>query len=97
MIYYAAKCPVRVEESSDDEDDLLCSKDEPMWSSGIWCPISKRYHDGEAIKAAHIVSHAIGETSCSYLFGEETKNGHLMNPKNGILIYYSFEQALSKA
>ena len=107
--YYAAEPPTDIENTSDNDDepptDIENTSDddgEPLGNKvktrSIWCPISKRYQSGESIRAAHIVPHSIGEANCSYLFTEaEAEIGHLMSPKNGILIHYFFEQAMDKA
>ena len=89
--YYEAEYPADVGEKTNDEDKPS------TWITGVWCPISKKYYTSNDIRAAHIVPHAIGDISCAYLFGEDISTGHLMNPRNGILIHDLFEQAMDKA
>ena len=89
--YYEAEYPVDVGEKTNDEDKPS------TWITVVWCPISKKYHISDNIKAAHIVPYVIGDISCAYLFGEDISTGHLMNPRNGILMHNFFEQAMDKA
>ena len=70
---------------------------EPENNRGIWCPILKRYLTGSAMKAAHIIPHSIGEANCSYLFGSQDGQGHLMSAQNGLMLAIPFEKALDLA
>ena len=99
--FYSAEPPPDEGSSSSDEDEheykLSYNRDEPEFSRGIWCPISKGFFCSELITAAHLVPHSIGEISCSYLFNEEHTTGHLFNPENGLLMLKFFKEAIDKA
>ena len=68
-----------------------------------WCPITQDYHEGEKMKAAHIVPLGIGEMNCVYLFGPNDRDEnsevqeHLFDRRNGLLIHRDMEEALDKA
>ncbi len=75
-------------------------EDMPKDHPSHWCAISKQYVQNDYARAAHIVPFAIGETNCKYLFGRkgvQENTGHLMHPRNGLIIHKLLEMAMDDA
>lgn len=66
--------------------------------SPLWCVVSGRYRPARGIVAAHIVRYNVGELSAIHLFGTpDQKNGHIMNPRNGLPMQEEYETLLDEA
>jgi len=67
-----------------------------------WCPIARQRlsvnpwpHD---TRAFHLVHYNTGDGACDYLFGkQDSTRGHLMDPSNGLLLYFEFKSMLNRA
>ncbi|KAI4630620.1 hypothetical protein J4E80_001558 [Alternaria sp. BMP 0032] len=67
-------------------------------STALWCPITRRYQTSDDMRAAHLVPHNTYEGNCAYIFGPPTsKDGHLNDVSNGLLMHKNLEKAMDKA
>ncbi len=62
----------------------------------FWCPVTRQWHDTNAVRAAHIVPSAIGEANAAYVFGLAPDEGWkaLWDFTNGLLLHARVGQAL---
>jgi len=67
-----------------------------------WCPIARRHSSLHpwlpGTQAVHLVHYNTGDHACDYLFGKtDSTRGHLMDPSNGLLLYFEFKRMLNRA
>ncbi|KAI1409908.1 hypothetical protein F5Y13DRAFT_192919 [Hypoxylon sp. FL1857] len=63
-----------------------------------WCVISGQYFERRLMRGAHIVRHNVGEVQARYLFGDLLQDrGHIMGPRNGLPMHFSYEILLDEA
>ncbi|KAL6245283.1 hypothetical protein RBB50_008058 [Rhinocladiella similis] len=62
--------------------------------NSVWCPISRRYHQQDLMKASHILPCSLGEANVSYLFGMKPSEGYemLWSERNGLMMHYLLEE-----
>ncbi|KAI4925176.1 uncharacterized protein J4E92_007214 [Alternaria infectoria] len=61
-----------------------------------WCPIARQR--SSAHRAIRLVHYNTGDHACDYLFGRpDSTRGHLMDPSNGLPLYWEFKRMLNRA